>query len=100
MFGWEGVLGMFSVPDGGALLGGLAEEEAHLLEGLGKGELGGHFWGRQLRREAESSLGKKRRMNCLGKAAFKIVDERYCCFGWSLIWVEQCFVHGLLHNFC
>lgn len=49
MFGWEGVLGVFSVPDGGALLRGLAEEEAHLLEGFGKGELGGHFRGRQLR---------------------------------------------------
>lgn len=34
----------FCVPDGGALLGGLAEEEADFLEGLGEGELGGHFW--------------------------------------------------------
>lgn len=45
VFGWEGVLGVFCVPDGGALLGGLAEEEAHLLEGLGEGKLGGHFRG-------------------------------------------------------
>lgn len=70
----EGVFGgMFSVPDGGALLGGLAEEEAHLLEGLGKGELGGHFQERQLGggRGGKARLGRK--ANELSwKAAFKM----------------------------
>lgn len=40
-----GSVGGFCVPDGCALLGGLAEEEADLLERLCEGELGGHFGG-------------------------------------------------------
>lgn len=35
--------GFANVPNSCALLGGLAEEEANLLEGLCEGEFGGHF---------------------------------------------------------
>lgn len=50
----------FDVPNSGALLGGLAEEEANLLEGLGEGEFGGHFegFGAERRRGGGGSIGR------------------------------------------
>lgn len=44
----------FDVPNSCALLGGLAEEEANLLEGLCEGEFGGHFF------EGEKERGGER----------------------------------------
>lgn len=80
----------FNVPNSCALLGGLAEEEANLLEGLGEGEFGGHFWGREGERKR-----KRRRSNWEGLKwnVWKLAPFTALVYGieithLSLFWVE------------